>query len=172
MPYSATRACIRVRPTALGDPKTPCQAAVHAITPHRTKVQRLMHYLTTGSRPQAGAKAMGKQRHRGADMNTAHGRQLLAVPARTNAHARTCILSSTKKVCATGAGSASPVVSTSTASILLRRFSSLLRILIRSPRTVQQMQLWDTYRRQKHSGRGGVGACAHDRRVYVRRVLG
>ena len=48
--------------------------------------------------------------------------------------------SSTKKVCATGAGSASPVVSTMMASNLpLRRIRpSMMRI--RSPRTVQQMQ--------------------------------
>ena len=48
--------------------------------------------------------------------------------------------SSTKKVCATGAGSARPVVSTMIASNLpLRRISpSMMRI--RSPRTVQQMQ--------------------------------
>ncbi len=50
------------------------------------------------------------------------------------------MFSSMKKVCATGAGSASPVVSTMMASNLpLRRISpSMMRT--RSPRTVQQMQ--------------------------------
>mmetsp|Transcript_12901 Transcript_12901/g.27195 ORF Transcript_12901/g.27195 Transcript_12901/m.27195 type:complete len:353 (-) Transcript_12901:291-1349(-) len=50
-----------------------------------------------------------------------------------------CICSSTKKVCATGAGSAIPVVSMSTPSNLLGRDRSLLRIRMRSPRTVQQI---------------------------------
>ena len=48
--------------------------------------------------------------------------------------------SSAKKVCATGAGSARPVVSTMMPSNLPRRFISPLMMRIRSPRTVQQMQ--------------------------------
>mmetsp|Transcript_3754 Transcript_3754/g.11709 ORF Transcript_3754/g.11709 Transcript_3754/m.11709 type:complete len:260 (-) Transcript_3754:14-793(-) len=48
--------------------------------------------------------------------------------------------SSTKKVCATGAGSASPVVSIITASNLAILPCNLLRACTRSPRTVQQMQ--------------------------------
>ena len=43
--------------------------------------------------------------------------------------------SSTKKVCATGAGSASPVVSMRMASNRCLRFSSLCRMRMRSPRT-------------------------------------
>ena len=48
--------------------------------------------------------------------------------------------SSTKKVCATGAGSASPVVSTMMASNLPFFFIRSARMRMRSPRTVQQMQ--------------------------------
>mmetsp|Transcript_6903 Transcript_6903/g.12678 ORF Transcript_6903/g.12678 Transcript_6903/m.12678 type:complete len:252 (-) Transcript_6903:191-946(-) len=51
--------------------------------------------------------------------------------------------SSAKKVCATGAGSAIPVVSMMTPSNFLPPWMSLpilLSVLIRSPRTVQQMQ--------------------------------
>ena len=51
-----------------------------------------------------------------------------------------CTSSSTKKVWATGAGSARPVVSTMIASNLPRRFISPSMMRIRSPRTVQQMQ--------------------------------
>mmetsp|Transcript_63581 Transcript_63581/g.168438 ORF Transcript_63581/g.168438 Transcript_63581/m.168438 type:complete len:203 (+) Transcript_63581:637-1245(+) len=50
------------------------------------------------------------------------------------------ISSSTKKVCATGAGSAIPVVSIRTASNDLTRLWSRLRAWTKSPRTVQQMQ--------------------------------
>ena len=49
-------------------------------------------------------------------------------------------LSSTKKVCATGAGLARPVVSMMMPSNLSRRFISPPTMRIRSPRTVQQMQ--------------------------------
>ncbi len=48
--------------------------------------------------------------------------------------------SSTKKVCATGAGLASPVVSMMMPSNLPRRFIRPPTMRIRSPRTVQQMQ--------------------------------
>ena len=48
--------------------------------------------------------------------------------------------SSTKKVCATGAGLARPVVSMMMPSNLSRRFISPPTMRIRSPRTVQQMQ--------------------------------
>ena len=48
--------------------------------------------------------------------------------------------SSAKKVCATGAGSARPVVSTMMPSNFSRRFIRPLMMRIRSPRTVQQMQ--------------------------------
>ena len=48
--------------------------------------------------------------------------------------------SSAKKVCATGAGSARPVVSTMMPSNRSRRFISPPMMRIRSPRTVQQMQ--------------------------------
>ena len=48
--------------------------------------------------------------------------------------------SSTKKVCATGAGLARPVVSMMMPSNLPRRFISPPTMRIRSPRTVQQMQ--------------------------------
>src|SRR6202022_4565834 len=51
-----------------------------------------------------------------------------------------CTSSSTKKVCATGAGSASPVVSTMMASNLPLRFIRPSRMRTRSPRTVQHMQ--------------------------------
>jgi hypothetical protein len=51
-----------------------------------------------------------------------------------------CTSSSTKKVCATGAGSARPVVSTMMASNLPLRFISPSRMRTRSPRTVQHMQ--------------------------------
>mmetsp|Transcript_8396 Transcript_8396/g.19675 ORF Transcript_8396/g.19675 Transcript_8396/m.19675 type:complete len:362 (-) Transcript_8396:3-1088(-) len=55
-----------------------------------------------------------------------------------------CTKSSAKKVCATGAGSASPVVSISTPSSAFPDFAefliNLLRPAMRSPRTVQQMQ--------------------------------
>ena len=49
------------------------------------------------------------------------------------------ISSSVKKVCATGAGFASPVVSIRIPSSLSLRLSSRPRIRIRSPRTEQQM---------------------------------
>ena len=52
----------------------------------------------------------------------------------------TCRYSSTKNVWATGAGSARPVVSMMIASRGSLRCSNLYRILIKSPRTVQQMQ--------------------------------
>mmetsp|Transcript_24464 Transcript_24464/g.81300 ORF Transcript_24464/g.81300 Transcript_24464/m.81300 type:complete len:246 (+) Transcript_24464:427-1164(+) len=60
----------------------------------------------------------------------------------TIASSRACSLmdSSMKKVCATGPGSASPVVSITTASSRSRRLKSLERMRMRSPRTVQQMQ--------------------------------
>mmetsp|Transcript_48393 Transcript_48393/g.90670 ORF Transcript_48393/g.90670 Transcript_48393/m.90670 type:complete len:204 (-) Transcript_48393:16-627(-) len=48
--------------------------------------------------------------------------------------------SSTKKVCATGAGSARPVVSMITASNRATLACNFLRDVTRSPRTVQQMQ--------------------------------
>ena len=48
--------------------------------------------------------------------------------------------SSTKKVCATGAGSARPVVSTMMPSKRSRLRISWVRMRMRSPRTVQQMQ--------------------------------
>src|SRR6202163_3571906 len=51
-----------------------------------------------------------------------------------------CTSSSTKKVCATGAGSARPVVSTMMASNLPLRFINPSRMRTRSPRTVQQTQ--------------------------------
>ena len=50
------------------------------------------------------------------------------------------ISSSMKKVCATGAGSASPVVSIRMRSKRSLRFIKAPRMRIRSPRTVQQMQ--------------------------------
>ena len=53
--------------------------------------------------------------------------------------ASACISSSTKKVCATGAGSARPVVSMMMASKRLTLACSFLRATTRSPRTVQQM---------------------------------
>mmetsp|Transcript_48631 Transcript_48631/g.93009 ORF Transcript_48631/g.93009 Transcript_48631/m.93009 type:complete len:239 (-) Transcript_48631:103-819(-) len=49
------------------------------------------------------------------------------------------IFSSMKNVCATGAGSASPVVSINIASNLSLRLSNLCIMRMRSPRTVQQM---------------------------------
>ena len=50
-----------------------------------------------------------------------------------------CISSSTKKVCATGPGSARPVVSIIIISNLSFRFIRLPSMRIRSPRTVQQI---------------------------------
>mmetsp|Transcript_28792 Transcript_28792/g.75632 ORF Transcript_28792/g.75632 Transcript_28792/m.75632 type:complete len:254 (-) Transcript_28792:48-809(-) len=49
------------------------------------------------------------------------------------------MVSSMKKVCATGAGSARPVVSMRTASSLVCRLKIFPRIRMRSPRTVQQI---------------------------------
>mmetsp|Transcript_17523 Transcript_17523/g.44926 ORF Transcript_17523/g.44926 Transcript_17523/m.44926 type:complete len:228 (+) Transcript_17523:917-1600(+) len=58
--------------------------------------------------------------------------------------AKLLMFSSTKNVCATGAGSARPVVSMMMWSSLgppsLARFMSLVRMVMRSTRTVQQMQ--------------------------------
>mmetsp|Transcript_22019 Transcript_22019/g.49678 ORF Transcript_22019/g.49678 Transcript_22019/m.49678 type:complete len:381 (+) Transcript_22019:595-1737(+) len=65
----------------------------------------------------------------------------VTIPSR---RANSLTASSTKKVCATGAGSAMPVVSITIPSSLslpdLTRFASLLRTTMRSCRTVQQMQ--------------------------------
>ena len=57
-----------------------------------------------------------------------------------SSRASALISSSTKKVCATGAGSARPVVSMMMPSSLVPRRKSFERMRIRSPRTVQQMQ--------------------------------
>ena len=57
-----------------------------------------------------------------------------------SSRANALIASSTKKVCATGAGSASPVVSMITWSTFFFRFAIASNAWIRSPRTVQQMQ--------------------------------
>lgn len=53
---------------------------------------------------------------------------------------------------ATGAGSASPVVSIRTWSNFLSRFARLVRALMRSPRTVQQTQLGGGKRRPGDNG--------------------
>mmetsp|Transcript_13046 Transcript_13046/g.29781 ORF Transcript_13046/g.29781 Transcript_13046/m.29781 type:complete len:235 (+) Transcript_13046:663-1367(+) len=62
---------------------------------------------------------------------------IVTMPSR---RANCLIDSSMKNVCATGPGSASPVVSTMMASSCLPRCNSFVRMRIRSPRTVQQMQ--------------------------------
>ena len=67
---------------------------------------------------------------------------VLAVDERDDAvEARKLLIdSSMKKVCATGPGSARPVVSITIASSAVPRRKSLERMRMRSPRTVQQMQ--------------------------------
>ena len=57
-----------------------------------------------------------------------------------SSRANSLMLSSIKKVCATGPGSARPVVSITIASSAEPRRKSFERMRMRSPRTVQQMQ--------------------------------
>ena len=76
----------------------------------------------------------------GASRSRAASHFASATVTTASSRAAFCTSSSTKKVCATGAGSARPVVSTMIASNLPFRFISPSMMRMRSPRTVQQMQ--------------------------------
>ena len=76
----------------------------------------------------------------GASRRRAASHLASATVTTASSRAAFCTSSSTKKVCATGAGSARPVVSTMIASNLPFRFISPSMMRMRSPRTVQQMQ--------------------------------
>ena len=76
----------------------------------------------------------------GASRSRAASHLASATVTTASSRAAFCTSSSTKKVCATGAGSARPVVSTMIASNLPLRFIRPSMMRMRSPRTVQQMQ--------------------------------